>query len=113
MHNSLDQILAALADPTRRGVIELLRNKPLRPSDIAHALSMSRPAMSRHLRVLRKCGLVAEEVQSHDARVRMYQLRQEPFSELQSWLEEVGEFWRSQLGTFKAHAERKRERRGR
>jgi DNA-binding transcriptional ArsR family regulator len=108
MQSSLDQTLAALADPTRREVIDLLRKRPLKPSDIADELSMSRPALSRHLRVLRRAGLVAEEVQAHDARVRLYELKKERFDELQGWLEEVGEFWDTQLGAFKAHAERKR-----
>jgi DNA-binding transcriptional ArsR family regulator len=111
MQRSLDRTLAALADPTRRSVVDLLRERPLRPSDIADALSMSRPATSRHLRVLRRAGLVAEEVQAHDARERVYQLRQPAFVELQGWLEQVGAFWDVQLGAFKAHAERKRGRR--
>jgi len=105
--------LAALTDPTRRAVIALLRKKPLRSSDMADALSTSRPAMSRHLRVLRKAKLVEEEVLDEDARVRMYQLRREPFSELRTWLDEVEAFWESQLDAFKAHAERRPARRRR
>jgi len=113
VQSSLDRSFAALADPTRRRVIDLLRKKPLYSSEIAAALSVSRPAMSRHLRVLRKSGLVSEEVQEHDARLRMYQLRREPFSGLRSWLDEVARFWEDQLGAFKAHAEGKhRKRRG-
>jgi len=54
--SNVDRTLAALADPTRREVIDLLRKKPRKASDIADALSMSRPAMSRHLRTLRKDG---------------------------------------------------------
>jgi len=111
MSSRLDETLAALADPTRRGVIDLLRKRPLRPSDIADALSMSRPAMSRHLRVLRQAGLVSEEVQADDARVRLCELRREPFLQLQGWLEEVAAFWDDQLQAFKAHAERKGRRR--
>ncbi len=111
MESSLDQTFVALADPTRRAVIALLREKPLRSSDMAAALSTSRPAMSRHLRVLRLAGLVEEESQVDDARVRMYQLCREPFSELRSWLDEVEAFWGGQLAAFKAHAERGRGRR--
>ena len=111
MQSNLDRSFAALADPTRRRVIDLLRKKPLYSSEIADALSVSRPAMSRHLRVLRKSGLVSEEVQEHDARLRMYQLRPEPFSGLRSWLDEVARFWEDQLGAFKAHAERKHGKR--
>jgi len=59
---SLDRTLFALADPTRRRVIDLLRKKPRKASALADALSITRPAMSRHLRVLRKSGL---DVRSH------------------------------------------------
>ncbi len=110
MQNNLDRTLAALADPTRREVIELLRRKPRKASDIARALSMSRPAMSRHLRVLRKTGLVAKDEPSDDARVRVYRLEREPFVELRSWLDEVEGFWTAQLASFKAHAEKKGRR---
>ena len=60
MDDEVDQTLAALADPTRRAVIGLLREQPRRSGELAAALSISRPAMSRHLRVLRKARLVSE-----------------------------------------------------
>jgi DNA-binding transcriptional ArsR family regulator len=107
----LDQTLLALADPTRRGVVELLRRAPHRASDLAEALAMTRPAMSRHLRVLRKSGLVSESEPAHDARVRMYQLERAPFTELRDWLQEVEGFWTDQLEAFKAHAEKPGKRR--
>ena len=71
MASELDATLAALADPTRRAVVELLREQPLRSGDIAAALSMSRPATSRHLRVLRHARVVAEQPLEDDARVRL------------------------------------------
>jgi len=108
---SLDQTLLALADPTRRGVIELLRRQPQRASELAEQLGMSRPAMIRHLKLLRKTGLVSENELDHDARVRMYRLERQPFAELSDWLSEVEAFWNDQLQAFKAHAE-KRKRRG-
>ncbi|NUP07357.1 MAG: winged helix-turn-helix transcriptional regulator [Polyangiaceae bacterium] len=107
----LDDTFAALADPTRRAVVALLRDEPRRASDVADALSMSRPAMSRHLRVLRKAGLVEEEALDDDARVRIYRLRRKPFSELRTWLDEVESFWADQLDAFKAHAEARARRR--
>lgn len=106
--SSIDGTFVALADPIRRGVIELLRRKPHQAGELADALSMSRPAMSRHLRVLRKTGLVSESEPEHDARVRVYRLEPEPFAELRSWLEEVEGFWGEQLTAFKRHAERRR-----
>jgi DNA-binding transcriptional ArsR family regulator len=103
----LDRTFAALADPTRRGVVELLRRRPRRASEIAEALEMTRPAMSRHLRVLRKAGLVREDAQDDDARVRVYRLERAPFADLRGWLDEVEAFWGDQLQAFKAHAERR------
>ena len=102
---SLDATFAALADPTRRGVVELLREEPRRASDLAHRLGASKPAMSKHLRVLRDSGLV-EAACEDDARERIYRLRPDPFQQLQKWLEKVEQFWLIQLDAFKHHVER-------
>ena len=108
---SIDRTLAALADPTRRRVVDLLRKSPLRAGEIAASFAMSAPAMSRHLRVLRKSGIVEEEGLPDDARVRVYRLRPERFAAMRGWLDEVESYWDDQLAAFKAHAERrKRER---
>ena len=106
----LDQTCAALADPTRRGVVDLLRRRPRRAGELASALETSAPAMSRHLRVLRRSGLVEEEGLEEDARVRVYRLRPEPFHALRDWVEGVEAFWTLELQAFKAHAERTRGR---
>ena len=111
MPTNLDHTLLALADPTRRGVIELLRKRPRRAGELAEALSMTRPAMSRHLKLLRKTGLVSESEPDHDARVRMYRLEREPFQELRGWLDEVEAFWGEQLQAFKEHAEKRGKQR--
>jgi DNA-binding transcriptional ArsR family regulator len=108
MDRDIDRTLSALADPTRRGVIQRLRTRPHRAGELADSLSMSRPAMSRHLRVLRKAGLVEEDELEDDARVRLYRLRREPFLELHAWLDEVESFWENQLESFKQHVERRR-----
>jgi DNA-binding transcriptional ArsR family regulator len=104
----IDQTLAALADPTRRKVIDLLGSSPKRAGELAAAFGMSAPAMSRHLRVLRKTGLVEETMLEEDARVRVYRLRRRPFDELGSWLEKIELFWADQMQAFKEHAERTR-----
>ena len=111
--SNLDRTLVALSDPARRGVVDLLRKKPHRASELADALSMTRPAMSRHLRLLRQTGLVSERELPDDARVRMYRLEREPFAELRGWLDEVEAFWADQLAAFKLHAEQRTKRRGR
>ncbi len=110
MTNEVDTTLAALADPTRRHVVELLRERPRRAGELAIDCAMSGPAMSRHLRVLRASGLVEVEDEEwsieQDARVRVYRLRREPFVALQAWLDQVQAFWTDQLNAYKAHIER-------
>lgn len=104
----LDGTLVALADPSRRKVVDLLRRQPRRAGELAHALRLTPPAMSRHLRVLRKSGLIEETADESDARARVYQLRPERFRELAGWLAEVERHWHDQLGAFAAYAERTR-----
>jgi DNA-binding transcriptional ArsR family regulator len=108
---NIDATLAALADPTRRAVIDLLRQNPRRAGELASLLEVSPPSLSRHLRLLRAQGLVQEEEEEHDARVRLYSLRPEPFRALRGWLDEVELFWAGQLSAFKQHAERTRPKR--
>ena len=109
---AVDETLAALAEPTRRRVVTLLRDGPRRASEIADALGTSRQAMSRHLRVLREAGLLRElddaeagRVGDEDARARLYQLDAAPLAPLRDWLADVQAFWGNQLAAFKAHAE--------
>jgi DNA-binding transcriptional ArsR family regulator len=102
--------MAALADPARRRVVELLRTGPKKAGELAKTVGLSTPAMSRHLRVLRATGMVEADVGDGDARVRMYRLRAEPFVALRAWLDQVEAFWTEQLGAFKRHAEGRGER---
>ncbi|WP_101789420.1 ArsR/SmtB family transcription factor [Nonomuraea indica] len=106
--DDVDATLAALADPTRRKVIDLLREGPRPAGELAQAVQMSAPALSRHLRVLRGVGLVEVATGGDDARLRLYTLRQEPFEALRAWLDQVQAFWAEQLGSFKDHVERGR-----
>ena len=101
--SQLDRTLAALADPVRRQTIDLLRRGPRRPADLAAAVDVSAPVMSKHLRVLRHSRLIEEVPVADDARMRLYQLRPEPFDALGAWLEQVQAFWSDQLGAFKEH----------
>jgi DNA-binding transcriptional ArsR family regulator len=107
MHPTLDDTLTALADPTRRAIVSILSRGPRRSGDVAAALSKSHPTMSRHLRVLRKSGLVEESIDSEDARVRIYRLKREPFDGLQGWLDDVAAFSDDQLAGLKQHAEQR------
>lgn len=103
----VDATLAALSDPTRRSVVDLLRRGPRRAGELAVTTDTSAAAMSRHLRVLRGSGLVDVQFGGADARHRVYRLRHEPFADLQAWLDQVQAFWDDQLGAFKRHVERR------
>ena len=103
---SLDRTLAALADPYRRRVVDLLSRGPRAAGELARELELSAPAMSRHLRTLRHSGLVEESHPKFDARVRIYALRPEPMVHLLRWLEDAERLWSEQLSAFKAHLER-------
>jgi DNA-binding transcriptional ArsR family regulator len=103
--DALDRTLAALADPDRRRAIDLLREGPRRAGELAQAIGLPAPAMSRHLRVLRQSGLVAEIHPEFDARVRIYSLRPGPMAELRDWLAETEALWAEQLSSFKKHVE--------
>jgi DNA-binding transcriptional ArsR family regulator len=102
----LDRTLAALADPSRRRVIELLRERPRRAGELAEAVGLNPPALSRHLRTLKASGLIEETHPQFDARVRVYSLRPQPMADLKRWVDETEQLWSAQLTAFKAHIER-------
>jgi DNA-binding transcriptional ArsR family regulator len=101
--DALDRVFAALADRTRRGAVDLLRRGPRRAGELALALDVSAPALTRHLRILRDSGLVEERADDGDGRVRVYRLRREVFGRLQRWIDDVQALWEDQLGAFAAH----------
>jgi DNA-binding transcriptional ArsR family regulator len=103
----LDRKLAALADPARRATVELLRERPRRAGELAAALGLSPPAMSKHLRALREGGLVEETHQEFDARVRVYALKSGAMRELRQWLDDTERLWSRQLVAFKDHLGKK------
>lgn len=102
----IDRTLTALADPHRRRVVDLLSERPRAAGDLARALDLSAPSMSRHLKTLRESGLVEESHPTFDARVRIYALRTEPMVQLLRWLEATEQLWSDQLAAFKAHVEK-------
>lgn len=107
---AVHKVFAALADPTRHAVVELLRQKPQRAGELADALGMSAPALSRHLRVLRRNGLIVDDAIDEDARVRLYRLEPTAFISMRDWLTELESFWNDQLGAFSAHVDGTRKR---
>jgi DNA-binding transcriptional ArsR family regulator len=104
----LNAAFGALSDASRREIIRLLLQKPRRAGEIAESIEMSPQALSRHLRVLRKAGLVAEQGIEDDARVRIYSVPAAAFQPVQGWVAQVEDLWRRQLHAFKAYAENPR-----
>src|SRR5438445_13584589 len=92
----------ALADPTRRAVLDLLRRGSQPAGQIASAFPISRPAISKHLRLLRRAHLVRER---REGRHRLYQLNPEPLKAVDSWLQNYRAFWQSSLTNLKAFME--------
>lgn len=103
----LAPVLGALADPTRLHAVELLSTGPRRAGELAGELGVSPPAMSKHLRVLLKAGIVADERLSEDARARIFRLRPESVVAVQAWLDQLQAHWDEQLSSFRAHVERR------
>ena len=90
----MDSVLHALADESRRTVLEILRDHPASAGELAEALPIARPGVSRHLRVLREAGLV--DVRP-DAQRRIYTLRPEALVEVDEWLGEYRRLWENRL----------------
>jgi DNA-binding transcriptional ArsR family regulator len=105
MTNEFAPLLTALADPTRRRVVELLSEGPRRAGELAAASGTSAPAMSRHLRVLLEAGIVADERPAEDARARVFWLRPEAIAPLREWLDELQAAGDEQLASFERHVE--------
>jgi DNA-binding transcriptional ArsR family regulator len=107
VRHGLDRAFVALADGTRRGVVELLRQGPRRAGELAGELDVSAPALSRHLRILREAHLVHEQVAEDDARSRVYTLRREAFLQLRGWVDGIEALWQEQLTAFAEHVDRR------
>jgi DNA-binding transcriptional ArsR family regulator len=97
--------VAALVDPTRRTILELLADGDLDAGQIARRFSISRPAVSRHLRVLRELGLVHVRA---DAQRRVYSLEPAPLAELDAWLGRYRGFWENRLAALETELRRGR-----
>lgn len=105
----MDTVLHALGDESRRTMLEILRTHPATAGELAEALPIARPGVSRHLRVLREAGLVEVEQQ---AQWRIYRLRPEPLVELDSWLGRYRVLWERRLDALHTEIARgKREKR--
>lgn len=102
-------VAAAIADPVRREIMVLLRERVMTAGEIAACFSVSRPAVSRHLRVLRECGLVVDEVRGRE---RLYRLDTAPLAPLEAWLAQLHDRWSGPLDALETEVYRtRRERR--
>ena len=99
---SAEAAFHALADPTRRAVLDLLRQGSQPAGRIAQAFPVSRPAISKHLKLLRRAHLVQER---REGRHRLYQLNPEPLKAVDSWLQNYRAFWQANLINLKAFVE--------
>src|SRR6478752_4044308 len=95
--NVMDAVLQALADPSRRTVLEILREHPASAGELADALPIARPGVSRHLRVLREAGLVDVR---QEAQRRIYSLRPEPLADVDEWLDGYRAIWENRMGAL-------------
>ena len=99
---STEATFQVLADPTRRAVLDLLRQGTQPAGQIARAFPVSRPAISKHLRLLRRAHLVQER---REGRHRLYQLNPEPLKAVDSWLQQYRVFWQTSLANLKSFVE--------
>ncbi len=95
-------VFDAIADPTRRAILDALRRGPLSAGEIADLFPVSRPAVSRHVRVLRQAGLVTER---RVAQSRIYALDPEPLRTVEQWLTHYRVFWAARLMDLKRYVE--------
>jgi DNA-binding transcriptional ArsR family regulator len=103
----MTRVLHALADETRRVVVQELGSGPKRASDLAAAAGTAPSTMSRHLRVLLEAGVVVDERPRHDARTRLFHLRPQSVAGVQAWLDQIQAQWDEQLQSLKRHTEGK------
>jgi|ERR687888_1999162 DNA-binding transcriptional ArsR family regulator len=89
-----------LAEPTRRQILDLLRDRERSVGELVERLTISQPGVSKHLRVLRDAGLVSVRT---DAQRRWYGLRAEPLSEVAEWLEPYRRYWAGRLDALERH----------
>ncbi len=97
-----DLVFRAIADPTRRGILDILRGEQQTVGGIAHNFRMSRPAISKHLRILRSAGLV--ETRKHGTQTQC-RLNAEPLRAADEWLRDYQTFWKESLESLKRHLE--------
>jgi DNA-binding transcriptional ArsR family regulator len=105
MSNALDDVFRALADPTRRALLERLRRSEQSVRQLAEPFRMTQPAVSQHLRVLRDAGLVRAR---RDGREQLYRLDGRPLRRVRDWVGHYERFWHDKLDALDVYLEKKR-----
>ena len=93
-----------VADPTRRTILDLLREGERSVGELVERIGLSQPGVSKHLRALREAGLVGVR---RDAQRRLYRLEPEQLSEIEAWIRPYREFWGGRLDALEQHLDRK------
>ena len=104
--STLDGVFAAIADPTRRAILRKLGEQPARVTDIAKAFPVSLAAVSKHLMVLERAGLIERRV---EGREHICRLNAMPLEQASRWLEETHAFWEQRLDALERHLVEKRK----
>src|ERR1700757_1596605 len=107
---TLNRTFAALADPTRRRILAHLARGGRRVTDLARPHDMSLPAVSKHLRVLEKAGLLRRRRYRRDGRIHEMQLEARPLKQAAQWVEEYRKFWEGSLDRLAEYLEKTNER---
>ena len=94
-----------LGDPSRHAIVELLRSGERPVGELVESLSLSQPAVSKHLRVLKEAGIVEARA---EAQRRVYRIRSEPFAEIDGWLAGYCQLWNEHLDRLEEHLEKRR-----
>lgn len=97
-----------MADPTRRAILDRLKSGDAPVTELASGFAISRPAVSRHLRVLRDARLVRERRGGADGRQRIYSIAPAPLGEIASWVQGYAQFWPANIENLRRHVEGKR-----
>jgi DNA-binding transcriptional ArsR family regulator len=102
----MESAFGIIAEPNRRAILGLLAKRERSVGEIEHKLRMAQPSVSKHLRVLRKAGLVEARV---DAQRRVYRIRPEPLREVDAWLAPFRHFWSAHVDALERHLDRMEE----
>ena len=96
-------VFQAIADPTRREILSLLTNKDLKLNDVAEKFKISRPAVSKHIKILNECGLIKINQQGRE---RYCKINPEPLKQVYNWVQYFDQFWDNKLNSLKIFLEK-------